>query len=164
MKTTLQVPKNYQNQPCSINFEGFETKIANLDDFKNELKVISTSQKWSTWGRTYIEIPPSVLINFGIVSTTPLVAYINYVYNNPYFYCYTGEVFSGDAAWFDNYEEVESSKITATETYKRLKIALEDKSKDFINHFNQQEQKWKIVPIANKEMADFARNLNKHIK
>lgn len=164
MTTTLQVPKNYQNQPCSINFEGFKTKIANLDDFKNELKVVRTYQKWSTWGRTYIEIPPSVLLNFGIVSTLPLVAYINFIGGDPYFYCYTGEIFSGDAAWFDYYEVVDTEKIESTLSYYRLKLAIEDKSKEFIDHFNQQEQKWEIVPIVNEEKADFARNLSKHIK
>lgn len=164
MTTTLQVPKNYQNQPCSINFEGFKNKIASLDDFKNELIVVRTAQKWSTWGRTYIEMPPSVLVNFGIVSTLPIVAYINFISGNPYFYCYTGEIFSGDAAWFDYYEVVDTAKIESTLSYNRLKLAIEDKSKEFIDHFNQQEQKWEIVPIVNEEMADFARNLNKHIK
>lgn len=164
MKTELQVPKNYDNQPCSINFDNFKSKNANLDDFINELKAVETIQKWSTWGRRYIEIPPSVLINFGILSTLPLVSYVNYVERDPYFYCYTGEIFSGDAAWFDFYKEIENSKINDTQSYIRLKMALEDKSGNFINHFNEHNQKWTIVPVENEQMAAFARNLNKHIK
>lgn len=164
MKKTLKVPKNYKNETNSINFDNFKNSIANLDDYKNELKVVSTFQKWSTWGRTYVEVPPSVLSNFGIISSTPFVSYINYVYNKPYFYCYTGSVFSGDAAWFDFYEEKDIMELSLLESYRRLKEAIEDKKGDFINHFNVQQNKWNIVPISNPELAKFARNVNKHIK
>ena len=163
MATTFQVPKEYQNLPYSINFEHFETKTDDLDNFIFELKSISTHRKWSTWGRTYIEISPSVLINFGILSTTSLVVYVNYVFNEPYFYCYPGEIFSGDAAWFDSYQNVDNSDLKDLPAYKRLKKALEDKSKKFINHFDNNELKWDILPVENEEIAILANKLNKHL-
>ena len=163
MKTMLQVPKNYSSQECVINFDSFKTKTANLDEFINQMKVIITEDKWSTWGRTYIELSPLILKEFGITSNTPLVAYINYIGGRSHFYCYSGEIFSGDAAWFDSYREVEPSIIKNTESYNRLKKALEDKSINFLDHFNSQARKWTIVPVHNVELAIIAQARNTHI-
>jgi len=164
MKTPLTVPKNYQTQECLINFENYKFKTANLDDFIHELKVIETLRKQSTWGRCYIEVPPKVLNEFGIISTLPLVTYVNYVFNKKYFYCYSGEIFSGDAAWFDYYNEVQIDSTIETSSYKHLKNALEIKEKSFLDHFDYIDEKWREVPVENEYLAEFARNLNTHIK
>ncbi len=86
--------------------------------------------------------------------------------NHPYNYCYPGEIFTGDAAWFDEYQEIDSSKIRGTLSYKRLKEALENTSqeKSFTSFYDQTQDKWGIVPVQNKELAEIARHLNKHLK
>ncbi len=164
MNQLLPVPKNYQEQKCFINFDEFKTKTANLDDYLNDLKVIKTDRKGSTWGRCYIEVPPNVLFKFGITCNLPLVAYVNYVYNSPKFYCYEGEIFSGDAAWFDFYTELKSDDFVKNQSYLNLKKALENKSKDFTEHFDTHSKKWDIVPISNEILAEIAKKFNNHIK
>ena len=163
MKAKLEVPKNYKEQACIINFDAFETKTENLDDYLIGLKAITTEGKGATWGRTYIEISEVVLWLFGVLSNAPLVVYINYVMNKPYFYCYSGDIFSGDAAWFDYYSEVTSDELIDSADYRKLKEVLMDKSKPFINHFNAHSQKWTIVPIENISKAFIAQLKNKHL-
>lgn len=170
MKTTLQVPKNYSSQECVINFDGFKTKTANLDEFINQLIVVKTEQKWRTWGRSYIEISPNILNHFGIVSNIPLTVYLNYVYNHytnkidTYFYCYTGKIFSGDAAWFESYSEVQSHEISKLNVFEYLKNALENKSKSFLDYFDCHAQKWTVTPVENIEASIIAQAMNSHIK
>ena len=120
----------------------------------------------STWARTYIEVPAEVLFEFGIISNLPIVSYTNYIMNNPKNYSYPGEIFSGDAAWFDFYEIMDSSQILKSSSYKNLKKALEniDKNKSFIDFYNQSKDKWLIIPIINDELAEIATKLNNHIK
>ncbi len=163
MNPKLEVPKNYKEQACVINFDAFENKTENLDDYLIGLKSISTYRKGDTWGRTYIEVSEVVLCLFGIVSNVPLVVYVNYVMNKPYFYCYAGEIFSGDAAWFDYYSDVSPDELVASGCYRKLKEALTDKSKPFINHFNAHSQKWSIVPVENIAKALIAKEKNNHL-
>lgn len=164
MKLKLEVPKNYKEQVCTINFDAFETTTGNLDDHLKDLKAIVTVGKGDTWGRTYIEISEVVLRVFGIISNLPLVVYVNYIINKPYFYCYSGEIFSGDAAWFDYYNEITSDELINSVGYRKLKEALTDKSKPFIDHFNTHSQKWAIVPVENIAKAMMAKDKNNHIK
>lgn len=163
MKTKLEVPKNYKEQTCVINFDDFKSKTENLDNYLIGLKCVTTVDKGATWGRTYIEVSEVVLCQFGIVSNVPLVVYVNYVMNKPYFYCYSGEIFSGDAAWFDYYGDVASDEMVTSNCYKRLKDALTDKSKPFIEHFNAHSQKWEVVPIENIAKAMIAVDKNNHL-
>lgn len=164
MKTTLEVPKDYKTHECVINFDNFQSKQSNLDGYMSSLKCIKTDGKGATWGRTYIEIPTNVLSEFGIISTTPIVVYVNYVMNTPYFYCYAGETFSGDAAWFDTYNEVSTNDMIGGEVYRKLKEAIMDKSKSFISNFNSHSQKWSIVPVIDVEKAIIAQVKNNHLK
>lgn len=162
--TKKRVPKDYKKMPNSINTDLYKEKTNNLDLFLDKLVGVQTDDKWSTWGRDYIQIPPEVLLEFGIISNLPLVAYVNYVINESKFYCYPGEIFSGDAAWFDYYKELDATEIKKSESYKKIKNALEQKEINFFENFNTSKDKWNIVPILNPELAKIASILNKHIK
>ncbi len=161
-----KVIKEYNNEEHIINFDNYPKNSKNLDDFIDKLKGIKTAGKWDTWARTYIEVPLEVLFEFGIISNLPLVSYVNFIYNKQYNYCYPGEIFTGDAAWFDEYQDLNKIEIKISPSYKKLKEVLEntDKSKAFVDFYNRSKDKWSVVPIHHKDIAEIAAKLNKHIK
>ncbi len=172
MSEILEVISDYKKQECFMNFDKYHELTANLDDFLPELVGISTKQKWSTWGRTYIEVSPEVLSRFGVTSNLPLVGYLNLIYRNSYYFLYPGKIFEGDAGWFDLYEELNENEIRSSASYKAIKSALENQKVDadmsseesFLSFFNDAEDKWKEVPIQNPELAKWAKLTNSHLK
>ena len=161
-----KVIPGYNNEEHIINFDNYTNTPKSLDDFIYKLKGIKTVGKWDTWSRTYIEVPLEVLFEFGIISNLPLVSYVNFIYNKQFNYCYPGEIFTGDAAWFDEYQELNENEIKSSLSYKKLKEVLEntDKSKTFFDFYNRSKEKWSIVPIHNEDIAEIAAKLNKHLK
>lgn len=153
-----KVIADYRDLNVNINFSDYFTKTRNLDDFIDEIKGIRTSGKWSTWGREYVEIPPQVLEHFGVNCNHPLVSYRNYVYFNPYDYVYAGEIFQGDAAWFDYYTDLSKQAILNSPSYKTIKKALENSNseKEFLDFFHTRKAKWNTVPVWNEELAKIA--------
>jgi hypothetical protein len=141
-----------------------------LADFVDEIRVISTIQKWDTWGRTYVEVPAHVLKHFGIETDSPITFYFNYVYCSPCYLLYTGNIFSKDAAWFDYYFEIDSTEkklnsnswklaeraIEKGENVKKIfvenelgeKVLVNDQD-FFTNYFHHSHTKWKVVPVNN---------------
>jgi len=161
-----KVERVNSNENFVLNTDKYHTTTNDLDSFISEFKAIRTKKKWDTWGRTYLEIPPRVLSEFGVLTNAPFVCYVNYVLNKAKFYGYSGEIFVGDAAWFDEYQVIDADDIIKTETYKQIKTALHntDESMSFQDFFNTAKEKWNIVPITNHELAEYASKLNNHIK
>lgn len=88
------------------------------------------------------------------------------IMNYDYYYCYPSTIFSGDAAWFDQYQELDEKEIKESFSYQKLKLALENKdcNKSFYDFYDTAKDKWKIVPIHNEAIAKIANDLNKHLK
>ena len=138
-----------------------------LIEYIDEIKIIATKAKWSTWGRTYFEFPIHVLEVFGIQSNNPLTVYFNYVYNKKFIFIYAGSIFSGDAAWFDEYVELSSSYILEKESFKWIhleNIFENHEQKNFIKYFDSNFEKWEIVPVQNLDAAAIATKKNNHLK
>lgn len=134
-----------------------------LEDFGHLLKYAETNDKWRTWGRTYIEVPIEVLSHFGIVSNLPITFYVNYVNWVPKNYVYGGAIFTGDAAWFDSQNELDTLPVSS-ESFRLAKEALENESNStFLSYFNRHKQKWNEVPIHHPLLADVASKLSLHI-
>lgn len=160
------VVRTYAKTDFVFNVDNYHLSSDNLDDYILQIKAIETKRLGKTWGRSYIEIPIDILLKFGILTNAPFVCYVNYVDNQLKVYGYPGEIFNGDAAWFEEYRILESEKILINESYKRIKEALENTSqkKSFQDFFDTAKDKWKIVPITNHDLAVIANQLNNHIK
>lgn len=166
IKEPKVVTREIINVKPIINFDNYTKYNIKLDDYIQKLKGIRTTGKGDTWGRIYVEIPSEVLFKFGIISNSPIVSYLNMIMNNEHYYCYPGTIFSGDAAWFDQYQELNEKEIKESYSYQKLKLALEnnDCSKSFYDFYDTAKDKWKIVPIHNEEIAKIAYDLNNHLK
>jgi hypothetical protein len=163
-----EVVRIYQTTEHLINFDNWSKNCNQhkLIDYLSEIKAIKTKDKSPTWGRYYLEIPMHVLEKFGIISNQPLVFYLNCIYGSNYFFAYSGEIFTGDAAWFDEYIELTQEMIINCGAFKRTEEILENKlnSEDFSSYLKQAKDKWKIVPIKNLELSIYADKMNSHIK
>lgn len=133
-----KVIKEYNNVKHVINFDNYPKNSKNLDDFIHKLKGIKTVGKLDTGSITCIEVPLEVLFEFGIVSNLPLVSYVNFFNNKQFNICYPGKIFTGDAAWFDEYQDLNEVIIKSSLSYQKLKEALEntDKSKAFVDFYD----------------------------
>ena len=171
MRTTLPVKENacyskINNQILSFDLAKSIKNERKLVEFIDEIKIIRTINKWSTWGRIYFEIPMHVLEVFGIHSNNTLTLYINFVYNVHFTFAYAGEIFSGDAAWFDEYYEVPKEELFKDEKYSWnyfASILENDQQMEFKKYFNSTFEKWNTVPIQNFEAAIIAQQNNKHL-
>lgn len=171
MNPTLPVRKEVcyekiENPIISFDFEKSITNKCKLIDYIDELKFIATQDKWLTWGRTYVEFPIHVLNEFGIRSTHPLTIYFNYVYHKKFILVYVGSIFSGDAAWFDEYVELSSADFPKKSPFnwKQLQDILENhEKKNFLDYFDSNTEKWNIVRIHNFEAATIAKQHNNHL-
>lgn len=162
------VVRNYSFQNHFMNIDNYFEKTDNLDNYLEEIIGISTNDKNSTWGRIYIQIPIKILYRFGVLSNLPIVSYHNNIggINKNYYYCYYGEIFSGDAAWFEEYKEIDMDEIKNSQSYKNIKQALENinPNTSFLDFFDKSKDKWNLVPIQNIELAELADKLNNHLK
>lgn len=150
---------------------GFDIQVYNTENnkgkslmnFITEIRVIQTLKKWDTWARTYVEVPPHVLAHFGIIASSPITFYLNFVYSKPLKFMYMGSIFSGDAAWFDEYIELDpriKEDLTTIENSGSFKIAESaliyqaqycemETTNTFLDWIHDPQHKWSVVPVNN---------------
>jgi hypothetical protein len=175
MKNTLTVERVTNEQvDFNIGFD-FNTYRKRTDDdltlfdFLPELRVIQTHKKWGTWGRMYIQVPSNVLEKFGVITTSPITFYVNYVYFKAMNFMYMGSIFSGDAAWFDTYHELDVTNpidvkiIKDSASFKMAYDAMNElthRSNEgegdarvtltFLDWIDDPMNKWSVVPVNNR--------------
>jgi hypothetical protein len=161
-----KVVRIHESKDCEINHDNFGSTTYNLEDFVDHLVGVETEDKWRTWGREYIEVPVKILRKFGVESSKPLTFYVNYVYCNPKNYVYSGSIFSGNAAWFDEYRDLSVNGILRSESFELAKNALEnsDSKSSFLEYFNSLQEKWLEVPIHNPHKASIAKRMSTSLK